>query len=170
MYRQAGGELPALSRRHIKAMERLLASAESRSLDLPAGITFSVEAGRASMRLRGTRAVPRPYVVTVRDCDGCDDADAVHLLPGLDLSVGFRRPGLRIRPLGGQGSRKLQDILVDARIPRSERDAFPLLFANGKLAWVPGLAIAAEFAAVPGGRSEHVMLESGHRPSQGVSL
>ena len=66
------------------------------------------------------------------------------------------------------GTRKLQDILVDAHVPRSRRDSLPLVLAGGRLAWIPGVAISPEFAAEPGGRSEHVMLESPHRPSQGA--
>jgi tRNA(Ile)-lysidine synthetase-like protein len=122
------------------------------------------------MRSSGGRDESRPYTLTVRPCRGCDAPDAVHLKPGLTLTVGHRTPGLRIKRAGGRGTRKLQDILVDAKVPRSQRDTLPLLFANGELACVPGLAMAAEFAPEPGGWSEHVVVESAHRATQGVSL
>lgn len=49
-----------------------------------------------------------------------------------------RTPGLRIRLAGLNGSRKVQDLLVEAKIPRNERDTYPLLFSENKLIWVPG--------------------------------
>jgi tRNA(Ile)-lysidine synthetase-like protein len=167
MYATAGGRLPALSRRLIESMSGLLTATEARGLDLPGGIRFTVEGGRAAMAARRGPEEPRDYTLSVRPCGGCDDRSAAHLRPGLELTVGFRKPGLRIRPLGGRGTRKLQDVLTDAKIPRSRRDLLPLVFAEGQLAWVPGLAIAAEFAAEAGGPAEHVMLESA-QPSRGV--
>jgi tRNA(Ile)-lysidine synthetase-like protein len=61
-----------------------------------------------------------------------------------------------MRPVGGRGSRKLQDIFVDARVPREDRDTWPLVFADEKLAWVPGLAIDADLAGLAGEPSQHV--------------
>jgi len=97
-------------------------------------------------------------VLSVRSCTGCSEAGAVHFKPGLQLTVGHRRPGLRMRPEGGLGTRKLQDILVDARVPREERDALPLVFAGDRLAWVPGVAVDRELRSAPGETSLHVTL------------
>jgi tRNA(Ile)-lysidine synthetase-like protein len=63
-----------------------------------------------------------------------------------------------MRPLGGRGTRKLQDIFVDARVPREDRDGWPLVFAGERLAWVPGVAIDADLAAGPGEPALHVAL------------
>ena len=63
-----------------------------------------------------------------------------------------------MRPAGGAGSRKLQDILVDARVPREERDAMPLVFAGDRLAWVPGVAVERDMRSAPGETSLHVTL------------
>jgi len=94
--------------------------------------------------------------LAVRRCNGCDDAGATHLKADLHLTVGFRSPGLRMRPAGGVGSRKLQDILVDARVPREDRDAWPLVFAGDRLAWVPGITVDADLMSVAGEPSLHV--------------
>jgi tRNA(Ile)-lysidine synthetase-like protein len=64
-----------------------------------------------------------------------------------------------MRPVGAPGTRKLQDILTDAKVPRHLRDALPLVFANGRLAWVPGIALDVEAAAAPGEAAQHVWLE-----------
>jgi tRNA(Ile)-lysidine synthetase-like protein len=83
----------------------------------------------------------------------------VHLRTGLSLRLGHRSPGLRIRPAGGRGTRKLQDVFVDARVPREERDAWPLVFAGDRLAWVPGVAVEADFSPAPGEPADHVSIE-----------
>jgi tRNA(Ile)-lysidine synthase len=55
------------------------------------------------------------------------------------LSLRARRPGDRMVPRGG-GSRKLSDLLIDAKIPRRERATLPLLCdAAGTILFVPGL-------------------------------
>jgi tRNA(Ile)-lysidine synthase len=63
------------------------------------------------------------------------DADA---LPG-GLIVRPPAPGDRIRLHGG-GTRKLQDILVDAKVPRETRPAVAVLAAGTDVLWVAGLA------------------------------
>jgi tRNA(Ile)-lysidine synthase len=63
------------------------------------------------------------------------DADA---LPG-DLVVRPPARGDRIRLLAG-GSRKLQDVLVDAKVPREQRSTVPVLAAGENILWVAGLA------------------------------
>jgi tRNA(Ile)-lysidine synthase len=61
----------------------------------------------------------------------------------LPLAVRSRRPGDRFRPLGAPGRRKLQDVLVDRKVPRAERDALPLVVdAADRIVWVVGVAIA----------------------------
>jgi tRNA(Ile)-lysidine synthetase-like protein len=64
-----------------------------------------------------------------------------------------------MRPVGSRGSRKLQDILTDAGVPRHLRDRLPLVFAGDRLAWVPGVALDTEAAAIPGEPAQHVWLE-----------
>jgi len=54
------------------------------------------------------------------------------------LTVRGRRRGDRFQPLGLGGEKKLQDFLVDAKVPRDERDAVPLVCASWGIAWVVG--------------------------------
>lgn len=68
------------------------------------------------------------------------DFDAALLAPA--LVVRSRRPGDRVH-LPGVGTRKLQDILVDAKVPREARDALPLLESGGEIVWVPGVVRAS---------------------------
>jgi tRNA(Ile)-lysidine synthase len=62
------------------------------------------------------------------------DADVT----GEDLRVRSWRPGDRFRPLGLAGEKKLQDFFVDARIPRAQRDAVPLVCGRPGIVWVVG--------------------------------
>jgi tRNA(Ile)-lysidine synthase len=61
------------------------------------------------------------------------------------VTVRNRRPGDRLRPLGGPGSRKLKDVLIDRGVPRWQRDRLPLLCWAGEIAWVPGITIDHRF-------------------------
>ena len=159
LYVEAGGPEPGLSRRHLDAMRRLVEEPGrgGRGVDLPGGLRFRIvgELMRVVPSRQRSPAAPR---LEVRSCAGCDDRDAVHLRAGLQLHVGFRRPGLRLRPAGGRGTRKLQDIFVDARVPREDRDAWPLVFAGDSLAWVPGHAVAADLVPARGEPAQHVAL------------
>lgn len=54
------------------------------------------------------------------------------------LTVRFRRPGDRVRGKGG--SRKLQDVFVDLRVPAERRSVQPVVVdARGEVLWVPGV-------------------------------
>jgi tRNA(Ile)-lysidine synthase len=56
------------------------------------------------------------------------------------LLVRAPRPGDRMAPRAGRGTRKLSDLLIDAKIPRQERARLPVLCdAAGAILFVPGL-------------------------------
>jgi tRNA(Ile)-lysidine synthase len=70
------------------------------------------------------------------------------------LRIRTLRPGDRMRPRGGRGSRKLQDLLVDAKIPRTARAGLPIVVdAAGVILFVPGLRPAEDARPAPGARS-----------------
>jgi tRNA(Ile)-lysidine synthase len=56
------------------------------------------------------------------------------------LLVRALHPGDRMAPRGGRGTRKLSDLLIDAKIPQQERATLPVLCdALGEILYVPGL-------------------------------
>lgn len=65
------------------------------------------------------------------------------------LVVRSRQPGDRLRPLGLRGQKKLQDILVDAKVPREERDAVPIIADDAGIVWVTGHCIADRVKVTP---------------------
>jgi tRNA(Ile)-lysidine synthase len=156
LYARAGGAQPSLSRAHLAAMLRLAEPGPGgRGVDLPGGRRFRIVG--EIMQFVAPKADHRPAPrLEVSACDGCGDVTAAHLRPDLELHLGRRMPGLTMRPLGGRGTRKLQDIFVDARVPREDRDSWPLVFAGDSLAIVPGIAVSAEMATRAGEPSLHV--------------
>ena len=71
------------------------------------------------------------------------DTEAVGTHP---LTLRRRQPGDCIAPLGMSGTRRVQDIFVDAKVPQAERDAIPLLCCGETVVWIPGYRVARAFA------------------------
>jgi tRNA(Ile)-lysidine synthase len=72
---------------------------------------------------------------------GYIDLDALEAYQPLHLRA--RRVGDRFQGLGMQAAKKLQDVLVDAKVPRAERDTLPLVCgADDSILWVAGYRIA----------------------------
>lgn len=80
-----------------------------------------------------------------RDVGQCGDAAEETLdldRLGGELRLRARLPGDRFQPLGMAHSKKLQDFMVDERIPREMRDGIPLLVSSKGIACVVGWRIA----------------------------
>jgi tRNA(Ile)-lysidine synthase len=55
-------------------------------------------------------------------------------------------PGDRMAPLGMTGTRKLQDILTDLKVPHAQRKQVPVVLCKEEIIWVPGYRIARDWA------------------------
>jgi tRNA(Ile)-lysidine synthase len=67
------------------------------------------------------------------------------------LVVRSRQPGDRMRPAGLAGSKKVQDILVDRKVRRQDRDAVPIVAAaDGRIVWLAGHVVGEEFRVTEG--------------------
>ena len=134
------------------------------ALDLPGGLRATSAYGR--LRIERARAVivPAPkrlaipgdavygnglLSATLGDdipvADGTLDADA--LAPALEIRAW--RHGDRMRPLGLGGSRSLQDLFTDRKVPRGARIHVPVVVSDGEIAWIPGVATADAFKVTP---------------------
>src|SRR4051812_4718411 len=69
--------------------------------------------------------------------------DAAALAPALDVRAW--QPGDRMRPLGLGGSRSLQDLFTDRKVPRGRRALTPVVVSGDEIAWVPGVATGERF-------------------------
>jgi len=156
------GDARGLSERHVRAVLRAAAAPGGGRLDLPRGLRVTVERNSvvlAAKTARAPRALPDrkvalpvpgaarlgPWTVraeliarprSLRAASG----GAALLDPAACGTLWLRRrlPGDRFHPLGLPGPKKLQDFLVDARVPRAERDAIPLVCSERGIAWVVG--------------------------------
>jgi tRNA(Ile)-lysidine synthase len=168
---RAGGR--GLSRGAAATVARLAASgAGTRTVSIGGGEQIEVSYGRVTRR---ARPVPRPAPATEAVIEiagggtytlgtgralevvfgaGVAPAEAFDL-EGLVLPLGVRtpRPGDRMRPRGGRGSRKLSDLFIDAKVPRPARAGTPILVAgDGTILFVPGLRPAETGRPVIGTR------------------
>jgi tRNA(Ile)-lysidine synthase len=79
------------------------------------------------------------------------------------FTVRGRRRGDRLRPVGLGGTKSLQDLFVDRKVPRNERDRTPVVVdAAGRILWVVGLALDEAAAAVEG--ADDVVVLNFERP------
>ncbi len=67
-------------------------------------------------------------------------------LEGRALTVRARHPGDRIAPTNMNGSKKIQDLYVDAKLPEVQRDTVPLIVCDDEVIWVPGYRVARRYA------------------------
>ena len=141
---------------------RFLGPAPPRSAQSPFEYSLAVP---GEVQIHETGGVILASIITgPSDSSGHGDGRARAALQAnalrLPLVVRSRRPGDRVRPFGAPGSRKLQDLLVDRKVPRDERDQVPLVVdAGGRIVWVVGLTIADD-CRVTAPESGMVILES----------
>jgi tRNA(Ile)-lysidine synthase len=132
----------------------------SAALDVGGGLRAVAEYGRLRFEHAGEQdAIPAPVSVhvpgrvrfgsgeLVAARDGTGDVTIAAAGP---LEVRARRPGDRIRPVGLGGTKTLQDLFVDRKVPRAQRAAWPVVTCGGEIAWVPGIALDERFTAAEG--------------------
>jgi tRNA(Ile)-lysidine synthase len=134
--------LPRLRELHPGAEQNLLALAEERPR-LPrtleqtlAELLASTEGTKTADLGHGVRAVREYDSVRLEGSVAFGPWRLESSLPG--LVVRTRRPGDR---LAGR-SKKVQDLFVDAKVPRAERDEWPIVVSGDEVVAVPGIAEA----------------------------
>lgn len=97
----------------------------------------------------GTAGRMSAELVEKDDFEG--DADSVVIDIGAvsgELVVDSFRPGDRMRPLGMQGTRKLSDLLIDAKVPRRLRGAYPVVRDGDRIVWLAGIRMSDGYRIV----------------------
>ena len=144
---------PELSFAQVESLRTLLTDgATGQTRHLPDGRMVLITHSAAEIHPTpspGARlfALPR---LQVRSCE-CDpttfhardpvahlDADTIRS----PLSVSTRAPGDRVQPLGFPQFKKLQDLLVDAHVPRFQRDRLPIVRDQEGIVWISGVTVA----------------------------
>ena len=154
----AGGDLPGLAMERLAAKVVLSNRAGARgargarvpSVDsLELQLDSSWHGRGAAWRVGGDRrradANAGDPLITGR---GTVVVDAREL--GAHLIVRHRRPGDRLQPLGAPGRKKVQDVLVDRKVPRDDRDRVPIVTTEqGEIVWVAGEVLAEPVSGDP---------------------
>lgn len=167
--REVRGEIADTGLCHVDDLIALLRSSDSFRCELPGGL-FVERSGREvsfsskrpdqpiiylyDLSVPGATEVPEAEVVITADVwDGgvnpVRPPGSMEAVFDSDAIVGrlvVRNwvPGDRIRPLGMRGTKKLQDVFVDSRIPRSARYRIPVVADDVRIMWVPGLVVSDE--------------------------
>jgi tRNA(Ile)-lysidine synthase len=79
---------------------------------------------------------------------------------GSSVEVRAWQDGDRMRPLGLDGSKSLQDLFTDGHVPRSLRRTLPVVVAGDRIAWVAGVAVSDDFKLTPGSERSAVLTAS----------
>jgi tRNA(Ile)-lysidine synthase len=145
--------LPLLRRIHPAADENVLRALEERA-ELPPALAELLAAPAASMRVdlgAGLTAVREHDVLYVERTPVALEGEVrwgpwVIRARERGLKVRTWRPGDR---LAGR-TKKIQDVFVDAKIPRSERESWPLVVRGDEVVAVPGIVDAEGVEATRG--------------------
>jgi tRNA(Ile)-lysidine synthetase-like protein len=88
----------------------------------------------------------------------CLNDDHPHV-SGEELKVRRVLPGDRIDPVGIRGTKKLQDIFVDAKIDRNRRVAWPIVarVSDNAIVWVPQLALSRSISCAADASGAHCL-------------
>ena len=137
--RAAFAELPpALQRRLVRRLVPDAGFLEVEALRRGEPPASPAAGAQAPARLVVTTCACDPASFRARDQVGHLDGDLVQL----PLLVSTRQPGARMRPLGQKSAKRLQDILVDAHVPRHLRDSLPVVSDREEIVWIPGVTVA----------------------------
>lgn len=184
------GDLVDVEQVHVEDMARLASGPAGKSLDLPGDLRFAVGYREASIAMRDAVTAPA-QVPALEDChevripgetpmpgwkvrtslraqgDARPTSGLVALLSrealGDRMWVRSRRRGDRFQPLGMAHQKKLQDFMVDSKIPREHRDSVPLLVTPKGIAWVVGWRIA-EWAKAEDEANGRILVEFSPNP------
>jgi tRNA(Ile)-lysidine synthase len=171
MVRTVLAELDGAGFAGFEHVEAVLALEPGQALDLPGvhverrGAEITIGPG-GSQETRGPNSfeyvlsipgeveiVEAGWVISAECCAGTSGLEArghqVAVQPaelGPELTVRSRRPGDALRPLGLGGRKKVQDLLVDRKVAREERDRVPLVVdRQNRIVWVVGQTVAEDF-------------------------
>jgi tRNA(Ile)-lysidine synthase len=165
--RSAGRPVP-LGRERAAEITRLAATPEGGTVELGGGLVASCEAGFVRFTAATVDAAPEPVALHLPGRARIGDWEVrAELHPGpvraagpdlatLDaqalsgrVEVRTWRDGDRIRPLGMDGTKTLQDLFTDRGVPRSLRRTLPVVTVDGRVAWIAGVAVSEDFRLDP---------------------
>lgn len=153
---------------HVEALVDGLAD-DAFARDLPSGLRAETEYGKlvVSYVVEEPRAVAPSLLslpgtadlgpagriaaeeVAPDDIAGTPDSVTIAADSLGSLVVDGVRPGDRMRPQGMGGSRKLSDLLVDAKVARRQRPAVPVVRDGNRIVWLAGVRMSEDYRVGP---------------------
>ena len=130
-------------------------------LDVADGVRAVVEYGRVRFARGADAAAPEPVPLPIPgfarfgdwevEAHPGESGEAVMSAEQLGTAVTVRswRDGDRMRPAGLGGTKSLQDLFTDRKVPRALRRLLPVIEANGEIVWVAGVAAAERAPGEP---------------------
>ncbi len=162
LYEEVKGDRKNLSLKHLSSLEEMIADARgSKELDLPGNIVARRRYDKldfCAKKEHNTPSAPRTkklrlgaqlfgdWKVTVKMTNHSLPTTRSELIVDAEtfkeLTVRTRRPGDTIYKKGLGGKKKLQDLFVDAKIDRADRESYPIIVnrQTEEILWVPLLA------------------------------
>jgi tRNA(Ile)-lysidine synthase len=171
---RAAGRPVALGRRRAAEIWRLAREPEGGVVELGGGLEARLEHGHVRFAL-GQERPPADAALTLpgrcrfggwevraelRSTPPEGSPDTAVLDPAAlagRLVVRAWREGDRMRPAGVGGSKSLQDLFTDRKVPRSLRRTLPVVTSGERIAWIAGVAVSEEFAAASGAERAAVL-------------
>jgi len=130
------------------------------SLDLGGGLRAVAEYGTLRFSRATDAEPPAPVELAVPGrarfgdwelearLEGPGDVAVTDLGPA--VTVRAWRDGDRMRPAGLGGTKSLQDLFTDRKVPRALRRTLPVVESGGEIVWVAGVAVDERFASAAG--------------------
>ena len=126
----------------LQASARQAGGSSIGPIELRLEIPGTVEAPRGAWTVSAEGPIATPASIGSDATTVVVDASGI----GSHLIVRYRRPGDRLHPLGAPGRKKVQDVLVDRKVPRDDRDRVPIVTTEtGEIVWVAGEVLADPF-------------------------
>jgi tRNA(Ile)-lysidine synthase len=162
------GNLKDIEAGHIEELFEALDKPAGKKISLPDGLTFTIEYDRYLLGSEPVALSPFPVLVekelnlnipgktsvtgwdieaTITDSSGIKEEGEIANgftarfdldVAGNRLTVRLRQPGDRFQPLGMSQPKKLNEFMIDAKVPQAWRQRIPLVCSPEQIIWVVG--------------------------------
>lgn len=164
----AAGRAVSLSSAQVDAVVALGDQGGTRSLDMGGGLSAVCEYGTLRFRQGAETTVPDPvdlpvpgsvrfgsWLVEAGLGGRAEVSISSRAVGDRGLTVRGWRDGDRVRPVGLGGTKSLQDLFTDRKVPRALRHSLPVVGCGEDVVWVAGVAVDEHYAAA--GEEEHAI-------------
>lgn len=162
------GNLKDIETRHIEEILAVLDRPAGRQINLPGGLVFAIEYDRYLLGVENVNTCPYPdigsefrisipgktelpgwlveaEIIKPAAMEKEEDDEFIAYLDldgaGNELKIRHRKPGDRFQPLGMTETKKLNEFMIDSKIPRSWRGRIPVVYSPTQILWLAGYRI-----------------------------